>query len=70
MMDAQAMTIQKLIVSVRRANDPAGEVSWPYDHVPRAGEVFYFAGRQSEVVEEVQYHATEGGAFRAVVILK
>ena len=70
MIDAQAMTIQKLIVSVRRGDNPDAEVSWPYDHVPRVGEVFYFGGRNPQVVDEVQYHSTEGGAFRVVVVLK
>ncbi len=63
------MTIQKLIISVRKADDPAAEVPWPYDHVPRVGETFYFAPEVAQVVREVRYNYVDGGAFHAVVML-
>lgn len=69
MNDAQSMTIQKLIVSVRRADDPSAEVPWPYGHVPRVGELFFFAPDVVQVVREVRYNYVEGGAFHAVIFL-
>ena len=64
------MNIQKLIVTVRRADRPAQDVSWPYDHVPREGESFAFGSRTFYVVSEVQYRFVEGGAFHALVVLE
>ena len=70
MIDAQSMTIQKLIVSVRRMDDPAKEFSWPYEHVPRVGEKFLFGDDGSYVVKDVEYNFVDGGAFHAVVHLR
>jgi len=64
------MTIQKLIVSVRKTDGRGRDVAWPYEHVPRVGETFSFASGLFHAVSDVQYKFVDGGAFHALVIVE